>query len=171
MISAYDLQADGSVRNMRVFHNFHPGRSADGLAIDVRCNLYAAASLNFLRGTSETLTNVAFGGGLSGLMWRGRGGSRLQHPDIAGGFRQRDVHGAVHDIIARGGSSRRARARTSRVEVGRAACFYGPGRPFELREFPVPEPQPGAVVLRTTMATISSGTASGTLKKVPRGCR
>jgi threonine dehydrogenase-like Zn-dependent dehydrogenase len=40
------------------------------------------------------------------------------------------------------------------VEVGRAACFYGPGRPFELREFPVPEPQPGAVVLRTTMATI-----------------
>ena len=55
MIRAYDLQADGSVRNMRVFHNFYPGRSADGLAIDVQGNLYAAAGLNFLRGTSETL--------------------------------------------------------------------------------------------------------------------
>jgi len=55
MLRAYDLQADGSVRNMRVFHNFYPGRSADGLAIDAQGNLYAAAGLNFLRGSSETL--------------------------------------------------------------------------------------------------------------------
>ena len=55
MIRAYDLQADGSVRNMRVHYNFYPGRSADGMSIDTAGNLYAAAGLNRRRGTSETL--------------------------------------------------------------------------------------------------------------------
>jgi gluconolactonase len=55
MIRAYDLQPDGSVRNMRVFYNFYPGRSADGMSIDVEGNIYAAAGLNRLRGSSETL--------------------------------------------------------------------------------------------------------------------
>jgi gluconolactonase len=55
MIRAYDLQPDGSLRNMRVFHNFYPGRSADGLAIDSRGNVYAAAGLHRRRGTHETL--------------------------------------------------------------------------------------------------------------------
>jgi gluconolactonase len=55
MIRAYDLQPDGTVRNMRVFHNFYPGRSADGLAVDSAGNIYAAAGLHRRRGTSETL--------------------------------------------------------------------------------------------------------------------
>ena len=55
MIRAYDLAANGSVARMRVFHNFYPGRSADGLCIDTKGNLYAAAGLNRRRGTSETL--------------------------------------------------------------------------------------------------------------------
>jgi gluconolactonase len=55
MIRSYDLQADGSVRNMRVHYNFYPGRSADGMSIDTQGNLYASAGLNQLRGTSETL--------------------------------------------------------------------------------------------------------------------
>jgi gluconolactonase len=55
MIRAYDLQPDGTLRNMRVFHNFYPGRSADGMCIDVKGNLYAAAGLNRPRGTTETL--------------------------------------------------------------------------------------------------------------------
>jgi len=55
MIRAYDLLADGTVVNMRVFHNFYPGRSADGISIDTRGNLYAAAGLHRRRGTSETL--------------------------------------------------------------------------------------------------------------------
>jgi gluconolactonase len=55
MIRAYDLQPDGSVRNTRVFHNFYPGRSADGLCIDSQGNLYAAAGLHRRRGTHETL--------------------------------------------------------------------------------------------------------------------
>ena len=55
MIRAYALQPDGSVRDMRVFHNFYPGRSADGLCIDTQGNLYAAAGLHRRRGTHETL--------------------------------------------------------------------------------------------------------------------
>lgn len=55
MLRAYDLQADGSVTNMRVFHNFSPGRSADGLCMDSEGNLHAAAGLHQRRGTSETL--------------------------------------------------------------------------------------------------------------------
>lgn len=55
MIRAYDLSADGTVTNMRVFHNFYPGRSGDGMSIDVKGNLYVAAGLHRLRGTSETL--------------------------------------------------------------------------------------------------------------------
>jgi gluconolactonase len=55
MIRAYDLQPDGSVRNMRVHYNFSPGRSADGMSIDAEGNLYASAGLHRTRGTSETL--------------------------------------------------------------------------------------------------------------------
>ncbi len=55
MIRAFDLAPDGSVSNMRVLYNFYPGRSADGISIDTRGNIYAAAGLNRRRGTSETL--------------------------------------------------------------------------------------------------------------------
>jgi gluconolactonase len=59
MIRSYDLQADGTVRNMRIHYNFSPGRSADGMSIDTKGNLYASAGMNQLRGTSETLDNKA----------------------------------------------------------------------------------------------------------------
>ena len=55
MIRAYDLSPAGEVSNMRVFHNFYPGRSADGLCMDTQANLYAVAGLHQKRGTSETL--------------------------------------------------------------------------------------------------------------------
>ncbi len=55
MIRAYDLQPDGSVTNMRVFHNFYPGRSGDGMTVDSEGNLYVAAGLHLRRNTSETL--------------------------------------------------------------------------------------------------------------------
>ncbi len=55
MIRAYDLSEDGTVSNMRVFHDFYPGRSGDGMTIDSDGNLYVAAGLHRLRGTSETL--------------------------------------------------------------------------------------------------------------------
>jgi gluconolactonase len=55
MIRAYDLSSAGTLSNMRVFHNFYPGRSADGLCMDTQANLYAVAGLHQKRGTSETL--------------------------------------------------------------------------------------------------------------------
>jgi gluconolactonase len=55
LIRAYDLQADGSLKNMRIHYSFYPGRSADGLCMDTKGNLYAAAGLHQRRGTSETL--------------------------------------------------------------------------------------------------------------------
>ena len=39
-------------------------------------------------------------------------------------------------------------------ETGRAALFFGPGKPMELTELPVPDPEPGAVVVRVTRANI-----------------
>jgi gluconolactonase len=54
-IVAFDLSAGGELSNRRVFYNFYPGRSADGMAIDASGNLYAAAGLNRRRGTHETL--------------------------------------------------------------------------------------------------------------------
>ena len=59
MLRAYDLSADGLVSNMRVFHNFYPGRSADGMCIDTKGNLYAVAGLHQKRGTTETLDTKA----------------------------------------------------------------------------------------------------------------
>ncbi len=58
-IRAYDLAEDGTVSNMRVFHDFYPGRSADGLSIDQQGNVYAAGGLNRRRGSSETLDTRA----------------------------------------------------------------------------------------------------------------
>jgi len=55
MIRAYDLSENGTADNMRVFYNFYPGRSADGIAVDSEGNVYAAAGLNRTRGTGETL--------------------------------------------------------------------------------------------------------------------
>lgn len=40
------------------------------------------------------------------------------------------------------------------MKTGRVAAFYGPGKPFVIKEYPVPEPEPGAIVLRMTMANV-----------------
>ena len=59
MILAYDLMDDGTVKNRRIFHNFYPGRSGDGMTIDASGNLWVAAGLNRTRNTSETLATEA----------------------------------------------------------------------------------------------------------------
>lgn len=38
--------------------------------------------------------------------------------------------------------------------TGRAAAFYGADIPMEIKEYPVPEPEPGAVVVKTRLANI-----------------
>ena len=40
------------------------------------------------------------------------------------------------------------------TEMGKAAVFMGVGEPFEIREYPVPDPEPGAILVKITMATI-----------------
>ena len=54
-ILAFDLNKDGSISNRRVLYNFYPGRSGDGMCVDVKGNLYVAAGLHKRRGSSETL--------------------------------------------------------------------------------------------------------------------
>jgi D-arabinose 1-dehydrogenase-like Zn-dependent alcohol dehydrogenase len=38
--------------------------------------------------------------------------------------------------------------------TGRVAAFYGPGQPMVINEHPVPGPEPGAIVVKTTLANI-----------------
>jgi threonine dehydrogenase-like Zn-dependent dehydrogenase len=38
--------------------------------------------------------------------------------------------------------------------TGKAATFWGSGNPFEIREYPVPDPAPGAVVLKVALANV-----------------
>ncbi|WP_409464913.1 zinc-binding dehydrogenase [Amycolatopsis sp. GA6-003] len=40
------------------------------------------------------------------------------------------------------------------TQTGRAALFFGPGAKLELAELPVPEPEPGALVMRVTRANV-----------------
>jgi gluconolactonase len=54
-IRAYDLKPDGNVANERMLYDFYPGRSGDGMSVDVEGNLYVAAGLHRRRGNSETL--------------------------------------------------------------------------------------------------------------------
>ena len=54
-LRAFDLSVEGSLSNPRVIANLYPGRSGDGMCIDADGNLYVAAGLHNLRGTSETL--------------------------------------------------------------------------------------------------------------------
>jgi gluconolactonase len=54
-IKAFDVDAAGDFSNERIFYDFYPGRSGDGMCVDERGNLYVAAGLHALRGTSETL--------------------------------------------------------------------------------------------------------------------
>ena len=55
LIRRYDLQPDGTVRNMRVHYDFSPGRGGDGMSIDTQGNLYVSAGMNQPRGSAETL--------------------------------------------------------------------------------------------------------------------
>ena len=38
--------------------------------------------------------------------------------------------------------------------TGRVAAFYGPDIPMEIKEYPVPDPEPGAIVVKTTFANV-----------------
>ena len=40
------------------------------------------------------------------------------------------------------------------ARTGKAAVFFGPGKPFEIREVPLPEVEPDAVLIRVSLANI-----------------
>ena len=40
------------------------------------------------------------------------------------------------------------------MSTGKAAVFFGPGRPFEIREFTLPEVEPDAVLIRVSLANV-----------------
>jgi threonine dehydrogenase-like Zn-dependent dehydrogenase len=40
------------------------------------------------------------------------------------------------------------------ARTGRAAAFYGTGRPIEMKEYPVPEPGPGAALIEIALANV-----------------
>ena len=39
-------------------------------------------------------------------------------------------------------------------DTARLAVFHGTGKPFEIREYPVPEPEPGAMLIRIALANV-----------------
>src|ERR671936_158374 len=40
------------------------------------------------------------------------------------------------------------------AETARMAVFHGTGKPFEIREYPVPEPEPGAALIKIALANV-----------------
>jgi L-iditol 2-dehydrogenase len=40
------------------------------------------------------------------------------------------------------------------VSTGKAAVFFGPGKPFQLREIPMPDVEPDAVLIRVSLANV-----------------
>jgi len=42
----------------------------------------------------------------------------------------------------------------AKAKKGRAAVYHGLGHPMEIREYPVPEPEPGAIVVKMRRANI-----------------
>jgi len=40
------------------------------------------------------------------------------------------------------------------AETARLAVFHGAGKPFEIREYPVPDPEPGAILIKVALANV-----------------
>ncbi len=78
---------------------------------------------------------------------------RVGLPSILSGF-----SGVGHVIttvdIPRTGRQFDTKATCGMAETGIVAVFTGARKPFELREFPVPDPEPGAILVRVTLANV-----------------
>jgi len=42
------------------------------------------------------------------------------------------------------------------AETARLAVFHGTGRPFEIREYPVPDPEPGAMLIKIALVRLEA---------------
>ena len=43
----------------------------------------------------------------------------------------------------------------TKAGYGKLAVFMGPGNPWEIREYPIPKPEPGAILGKVTLAGLS----------------
>jgi gluconolactonase len=59
LLVAFDLDDEGRPGPRRILFDFSPGRSGDGMTVDIEGNIYVAAGLNARRGTNETLATRA----------------------------------------------------------------------------------------------------------------
>src|SRR5262250_2840838 len=51
-------------------------------------------------------------------------------------------------------ASRRPSGEELMADKARMAVFHGAGKPFEIRQYPVPEPEPGAILIKVALANI-----------------
>ena len=107
-------------------------------------------------------------GGRGHAQPRGRRGPHVRDPVRRGHQHPDDLHlrdrgllrhrGQVHRAGgARAARRLRARRRAGRLTVAataRAAVFFGPGKPFEIRPVPIPEVEPEGVLIRVSHANI-----------------
>jgi gluconolactonase len=119
-IWAFDLALDGSPGGQRLVYDFAPGRGGDGMAVDIRGNLYVAAGIARPRGPHETsevppgiyvmspggelagripipedvLTNVTFGGDDVKTLYVTAGKTLFSLPVSIAGY---VVHRPIHD--------------------------------------------------------------------------
>ena len=61
---------------------------------------------------------------------------------------------ALHDAFELGRDRERGSLTEAMATAARAAVFFGPGKPFEIREVPIPEVEPEGVLIRVTLANI-----------------
>ena len=54
------------------------------------------------------------------------------------------------------------------AESARMAVFHGAGKPFEIREYPVPDPEPGAILVkgRNSVQKCTTSRSSGLPRRV-----
>src|SRR5215470_18772156 len=52
--------------------------------------------------------------------------------------------------------------------TARAAVFFGPGKPFEMREVPIPDVEPEGILVRVSVANICGSDLHGWHGRTPR---
>src|SRR5215831_6002616 len=55
---------------------------------------------------------------------------------------------------ARVATPRPIRRTSDMADTAKLAVFHGTGKPFEIREYPVPEPEPGAMLVKIALANV-----------------
>src|SRR5262249_62331783 len=77
------------------------------------------------------------------------------HPGARRVLRHRsEMRGARGALAPRRLRARQGARRLAMPATAKAALFFGPGKPFEIREVPMPDVQPEGVLIRVTHANV-----------------